>query len=224
MNSNQQQLVELARMVAMHQRGENHLQSVEVLSMKLARECYEFAEVNTQRPLRWQSLLAEAGDIVYYHAQLLEQGVDISPVVGWILQTADIPVTMEDAEKAALAKYRLRASAPNTKDHEAEEAAIESAFPEQEKPMPKTVEPTKEQLVSWLETLWREQREDDVQAGRGPFSYTIIKVQRLVDFPLWLVEYWLSWTDAGVNATVRSFHIVQQLSSGRLSFVLGTDL
>jgi len=122
----QNDLIALAHQVARNQRGSAALQDLDIIWTKLYREAYEFAEAAASQDR--VTMLGEAADLAYYQAQLGAYGVAgvAHDAIMWLLTAAGI--TIEEAERAALAKYRVRAKAPNSKDHEAEAEAIREAF------------------------------------------------------------------------------------------------
>jgi len=121
------EIVSLALQVAKHQRGEEHLQPHDMLKLKLLREYAEFEEALATKGRL--DVLSELADITYYNAcsfALDNDERDLQEVQRYICQRAG--VTVEQSYIAALAKYRLRASAPSTKNFDAENEAIRQAL------------------------------------------------------------------------------------------------
>jgi len=104
------EVVDLALQVAFCVRGENKLQNVGVLIQK-----YEHEE--------------EWPDLVYYACQLAAQGkrVYLSQVE---IELERSGLSQSQVEAITLAKYKLRANGPNSKDFEAEREAIRAALQE----------------------------------------------------------------------------------------------
>lgn len=113
-------LLTYAHRIALQQRGEEHLQSVEILQAKLSHELEEF-QAEVVRPTSEEQrldLLSEAADLVYYAAQLDAQGVNVRPQVNKVLASAHIP--RWTAMQAALVKYESRSASANNKNKDVE--------------------------------------------------------------------------------------------------------
>ena len=111
-------IVRLAKEIAFHQRGERKLQDVNVLIAKYEHEQEELAESDHPEE--------EWPDLVYYACCLAAQGqrVYLSQVQNELEHSG---LSQEQIEAATLAKYRIRAEGPNSKDFERERAAIHAA-------------------------------------------------------------------------------------------------
>jgi hypothetical protein len=114
------EIVGLAQEIAMHQRGERKLQDVLVLQDKLHNEKQELKEAEHPEE--------EIPDVVYYGCQLASLGQyrylkfverQILPRYQW---------SQQEVEAMTLAKYRLRAAGPNSKDLQREREAIREAL------------------------------------------------------------------------------------------------
>ena len=114
------EIVGLALEIAFHQRGETSLRSVEKLQEKFHGEKQELRESKNPEE--------EIPDVVYYACQLASQGQyrylkyverNILPQYRW---------SQQQIEAITLAKYRLRAAGPNSKDFAAEHEAIREAL------------------------------------------------------------------------------------------------
>jgi len=118
-------IVELALQIAFHQRGERKLQEVETVDGKIGlkdkyeRERQELAE-SAHPDEEWP-------DVVYYACCLAAQGegVYLSQVQSELERSG---LSQSEIEAITLAKYRLRASGPNSKDFELEREAIRAAL------------------------------------------------------------------------------------------------
>ena len=118
-NSFIEEIVFLALQIAYHVRGENKLQSVGALVQKYEHEQKELAE-SPHPEEEWP-------DLVYYACQLASQGkrVYLSQVQNELERSG---LSQSQIEAITLAKYRMRASGPNSKDLEAEREAIRAAL------------------------------------------------------------------------------------------------
>ncbi len=122
-----QELIALALRVAQQQRGEDHLQPADVIRGKWLHELQEFEEALGLKSRL--DMLSEVADLVYYFCQEYahdQDRQDLDASVTYISNRANI--TPEQAYTVALAKYRLRASAPGMKDFERENEAIAQAL------------------------------------------------------------------------------------------------
>jgi hypothetical protein len=113
------EVASLALQIALHVRGENKLQHTSVLIAKYEHEQEELA--SSEHPEE------EWPDLVYYACQLATQGnrVYMHQVQNELERSG---LSQQQIEAVTLAKYRLRASGPNSKDFEAERQAIRSAL------------------------------------------------------------------------------------------------
>lgn len=119
------EIVELALQIAFHQRGERKLQEVETIGRKIGlkdkykKECQELQE-SAHPEEEWP-------DVVYYACCLAAQGqrVYLSQVQNELERSG---LSQQQIEAITLAKYRMRASGPNSKDLEAEREAIQAAL------------------------------------------------------------------------------------------------
>lgn len=119
------QVVRLALQIAFHQRGEYKLQEVETVDGKIGlkdkydRERVELAE--SEHPEE------EWPDLVYYALCMAAQGhgVYLSQVQSELERSG---LSQSQVERATLAKYRIRAEGPNSKDFERERIAIQDAL------------------------------------------------------------------------------------------------
>lgn len=113
------EIVGLALEIAFHQRGETSLQSVEKLVEKYEKEKKELAESKYPEE--------ELPDILYYACCLAEHSI-----YGYLDEVGEIAsqyaISQEQLEAITLAKYRLRAAGPNSKDFAAEREAIREAL------------------------------------------------------------------------------------------------
>lgn len=116
----QDEIVSLALQIAQHQRGEDHLQDVDILAAKYQAEIEELHSTDYAPE--------ELTDVLYYaicinaqgqHNELEECSSDIFPRFSY---------SQAQIEAAALAKFRLRAAGRDTKDKAAERLAIEVAM------------------------------------------------------------------------------------------------
>jgi|SRR5712671_2296187 len=114
------EIVRLAREIAFHQRGERKLQEPVVLIEKYKREKQELAE--SPHPEE------ELPDVVYYATCLAAHGIyEFLQVVQEII-LPEYPYSQAQIEAATLAKYKIRAGGPNSKDFERERQAINAAL------------------------------------------------------------------------------------------------
>lgn len=113
------EIVSLALQIAHHVRGENKMQPASVLIAKYEQEQKELAE-STHPEEEWP-------DLVYYACQLASQGhrVYLSQVQ---IELERSGLSQRQIEAITLAKYRLRASGPNSKNFEVERKAIHTAL------------------------------------------------------------------------------------------------
>jgi len=113
------QIVLLAKEIAFHQRGERKLQDVGVLIAKYEHEQEELTE--SEHPEE------EWPDLLYYALCIAAQGepVYLSQVQHELERSG---ISQEQIERATLAKYRIRAEGPNSKDFIRERAAIQAAL------------------------------------------------------------------------------------------------
>lgn len=116
----QEQIVALALQIAKHQRGEDHLQDVDILAAKYQAEVEELHET--------EYAPEELTDVLYYavclssqgrHDELEEFAFDLFPRFDY---------SQAQIEAATLAKFQLRAAGRDTKDKAAERRAIEAAI------------------------------------------------------------------------------------------------
>lgn len=116
----QNEVVALAVQIARYQRGESHLQDVDILAAKYQAEIEELHSTDYAPE--------ELTDVLYYaicinaqgrHDELEECSSDIFPRFGY---------SQSQIEAATLAKFRLRAAGTHTKDKAAERRAIEVAI------------------------------------------------------------------------------------------------
>jgi hypothetical protein len=116
----QDEIVSLALQIAKQQRGEDHLQDVDILAAKYQAE---IEELHTT-----EYAAEELTDVLYYavclnaqgrHDELLEFASDLLPRFDY---------SQSQIEAATLAKFRLRATGPNSKDKAAERRAIMEAM------------------------------------------------------------------------------------------------
>ena len=112
----------LALRIASSQRGEDHLQDIEMLHIKFMRELKELEEADEQ----WDEL----PDVGYYTACMQIVAPNDAYAVDalrWLSQEIEIrSITPPQLEAGTLAKYRMRAIQP--KDIEAERKAILAAI------------------------------------------------------------------------------------------------
>lgn len=113
-------IVALAIDNAHYQRGEQQLQSSDILEDKLIKELKELAE--TEHPIE------EIVDVVYYALCLAAQGNNFRLCELEIEILPRYPYSQEQIEAATLAKYKIRAEGPNSKDFERERTAIRAAL------------------------------------------------------------------------------------------------
>ncbi len=113
------EIIVLALLIANHQRKENRLQHVNVLISKYEHEQKELAE-SAHPEEEWP-------DLVYYACQLAAQGkrVYLSQVE---IELERSGLSQAQIEAITLAKYRIRAEGPNSKDFVRERAAIQAAL------------------------------------------------------------------------------------------------
>lgn len=115
------EIVNLAKEIGAHVRGHRTLQDIDTLEEKFEKECRELKE--SEHPEE------EIPDVVYYGICLAAQGQ-----YGEYLKRVEerqlplYPYTQAQIEAITLAKYRLRASGPNSKNFEAERDAIRAAL------------------------------------------------------------------------------------------------
>jgi len=114
------EIVGLAQEIAFHQRGERKLQDVLVLQEKLRKEKQELKEAEHPEE--------EIPDVVYYGCCLAAQGQYryLKHIERQILP--QYPWSQRQIEAITLAKYRLRAEGPNSKDFQREREAIQEAL------------------------------------------------------------------------------------------------
>ena len=114
-------VVDLALQIAFQVRGENKLQNVGVLIQKYEHEQKELSF--SEHPEK------EWADLVYYACQLAAQGkrIYLSQVE---IELESSGLSQAQIEAITLAKYRLRASGPNSKDFEIERQIIRAALQE----------------------------------------------------------------------------------------------
>ncbi len=116
------QIKDLAKEIAFHQRGVRELQDAETLDKKFKREHQEFLDAKTE-----DEELGEIADLAYYACQLAFQGKR-----EYLRQVEDIAhlynLDKHQTREITLAKYRLRAAGPNSKDFAAEREAIRAAL------------------------------------------------------------------------------------------------
>lgn len=114
------EIVGLAQEIAFHQRGETSLQSVKKLQEKFHEEKQELRESKNPEE--------EIPDVVYYGCQLASLGQYryLKFVERQILPRYQWP--QQQVEAITLAKYRLRAAGPNSKDLQREREAIQEAL------------------------------------------------------------------------------------------------
>lgn len=119
------EIVRLAKEIAFHQRGERKLQEVETIDGKIGlkdkyeRECQELVE--SEHPEE------EWPDVVYYACQLAAQGEPVY-LAQVQIELERSGLSQEQIERATLAKYRIRAEGPNSKDFERERQAIRAVL------------------------------------------------------------------------------------------------
>lgn len=114
------EIVGLAKEIAFHQRGESHLQDALTLQDKFHKEKQELRQ--TEYPEE------ELPDVVYYGCQLAAQGQYryLKYIENNILPK--FQYSQQQVEAITLAKYRLRAAGPNSKDLQREREAIREAL------------------------------------------------------------------------------------------------
>lgn len=113
------QIKDLAKQIAFHQRGVRELQDIPTLIMKYEREQQELQEAEHPEE--------EIPDLVYYAVQLWWQGrKEYLAQVEQALELYDLDEFQ--AQRITLAKYRLRAAGPNSKDFQREREAIREAL------------------------------------------------------------------------------------------------
>jgi hypothetical protein len=115
------EIVRLAKEIAFHVRGMRELQDVDVLIEKYEHEQEELQQSDHPEE--------EWPDLVYYACCLASRGkrVYLSQVQ---IELERSGLSQDQVEAITLAKYRLRASGPNSKDFEAEREAIRVALQE----------------------------------------------------------------------------------------------
>jgi hypothetical protein len=113
------EIVRLAKEIAFHQRGERKLQDEDVLIVKYEHEQEELAE--SEHPEE------EWPDLVYYACQLAAHGryVYLAQIQNELERSG---LSQSQIEAITLAKYRIRAEGPNSKDFERERQAIQAAL------------------------------------------------------------------------------------------------
>lgn len=120
MNTVDEQLVSIALQIAWNQRRETQIQPLETIIEKFKNEERELEE-ELNRGNRLDAL-SEIADLYYYDLQARHHKSDVlSDRLSDGLSRAGF--TVEQAQKAALAKYRLRVSV-SVKDKDAEREAL----------------------------------------------------------------------------------------------------
>lgn len=114
------EIVRLAKEIAYYQRGEHKLQDTDILDEKYAREVKELAE--SEHPEE------ELPDVVYYALCLAAQGENVKLAEVEIEILPRYGLSQAQIEAITLAKYRIRAEGPNSKDFEREREAIRAAL------------------------------------------------------------------------------------------------
>lgn len=114
-------IVRLAKEIAFHQRGERRLQDIDTLEEKFEHECRELKESDHPEE--------ELPDVVYYGICLAAQG-QYSQYLKWVEESILplYPYYQDQIEAITIAKYRIRAEGPNSKDFERERQAIQAAL------------------------------------------------------------------------------------------------
>jgi hypothetical protein len=113
------QIVQLALQIARHQRGEDKLQDIKKLEEKYFGELKELEKTSYPHE--------EIPDVLYYACCMAVQG-DRSAIEREQRWLPYYRLTQQQVEDITLAKYRLRAAGPNSKDFAAEREAIREAL------------------------------------------------------------------------------------------------
>ncbi len=125
-----QEIVALARQIAQYVGYSDlvdGLQPLATLRAKCAHEQEELTEIYSIISEPESDVYAEAADCLYYAACCWQHG-DITAYADVVKLFQSLDLDMAMAQKAALAKYRYRASGPNKKDFAVERTLIEAAL------------------------------------------------------------------------------------------------